>query len=227
MAGEEYAMKWLTDRGYSPVQAAAVVGNGIQESGLQPSGVAGDNGTAQGAFQWRGPRLQALQQFATGTGQDWRTMDAQLGFLDNEMRGSEKGAGDQLFAATDVPGATRAMMAYERPQGYTAANPEAGNGYANRLSNAFRLAGVTQPSAPVGDVIAKTAGAAPAMAPAGTPGVSIGSLASQFMQQFASSATNDKAKADVDQARRRALFAAPAAMGTPAVQPGGVSKMFA
>ncbi len=50
-------------------------------------------------------------------------------------------AGDAIRAATNVTDATRAGMAYERPQGWTPGNPEAGSGWANRLGEAQRLAG--------------------------------------------------------------------------------------
>jgi hypothetical protein len=129
-----YAFQWLLDRGYPPHQAAAVVGNLAQESGVRPDGVIGDNGTAFGVAQWRGDRFANLQRFAQQNGQDWRSLDAQLGFLDHELRGSEKGAGDALFASPDVRSATRAFIGFERPQGYTAENPEAGHGFGNRLS---------------------------------------------------------------------------------------------
>lgn len=136
-----YAYQWLLDRGYAPHQAAAVVGNLAQESGVRPDGVVGDNGTAFGVAQWRGDRLANLQRFAQQNGQDWRSLDAQLGFLDHELRTSEKGAGDGLFAAPDVRSATRAFIGFERPRGYTPADPEAGHGFGNRLSVAQAFLG--------------------------------------------------------------------------------------
>lgn len=129
-----YAFQWLINRGYAPHQAAAVVGNLAQESGVRPDGVVGDNGTAFGVAQWRGDRFANLQHFAQQNGQDWRSLDAQLGFLDHELRTTEKGAGDMLFTSPDVRSATRAFIGFERPRGYTDANPEAGHGFGNRLS---------------------------------------------------------------------------------------------
>lgn len=210
MAGEEYALKWLRDRGYQPHQAAAIVGHGVQESGMSPSGVTGDGGTAIGAFQWRGPRALALQHYAVDTGQDWKKIDTQLGFLDHELNTTEKRAGDALRSSVDVRGATRAMMDFERPRGYSAANPEAGDGWNNRLSHAYRLAGTGEAPAPgIGDTVPQTA---PAPAAMQAPGPTAGSIAMQFMQQTEADAKQKAAQATAEAARRRALFGgAPAA----------------
>lgn len=136
-----YAMQWLLKKGYAPHQAAAMVGHGVQESGLRTDAV-GDAGTAKGIFQWRGPRLAGLQSFAAASGMDPNNIDTQLGFMDHELNTTERKAGDALRASTDVRGATRAGMMFERPAGYTPDNPEAGHGWANRFGEASRLAGV-------------------------------------------------------------------------------------
>jgi hypothetical protein len=136
-----YAMQWLQKKGYLPHQAAAMVGHGVQESGLRTDAV-GDNGTAKGIFQWRGDRLAGLHSFAKAAGQDPNNIDTQLGYMDHELNTTEKRAGDALRASTDVRGATRAGMMFERPAGYTSANPEAGHGWANRFGEASRLAGM-------------------------------------------------------------------------------------
>lgn len=150
MSNADYAFNWLVNRGYAPHQAAGIVGNLTQESNVQPSGVVGDHGTAFGIAQWRGPRLAGLQQFAKQNGQDWQSLDAQLGYLDHELKTTEKGAGDALRASPDVRAATRAVIGFERPQGYTAENPEAGHGWANRygVAQTFVNAGAGQSAAP-------------------------------------------------------------------------------
>ena len=139
----KYAFNWLLQRGYAPHQAAAIVGNLTQESGVRPDGVVGDNGTAFGIAQWRGDRFANLQRYAQQNGQDWRSLDAQLGFLDHELNTTEKRAGDALRAAPDVRSATRAAISFERPQGWTLDNPEAGHGWGNRfgVAQAFLNAG--------------------------------------------------------------------------------------
>lgn len=136
----EYARDWLIKKGYAPHAAAAMTGHGVQESGLNPT-ARGDNGTAFGAFQWRGDRLAGLHSFARAAGQNPNSLDTQLGYLDHELNTTERRAGDALRASTDVRGATRAGMMFERPAGYTPGNPEAGHGWANRFGEASRLAG--------------------------------------------------------------------------------------
>lgn len=155
-----YALDWLRKRGYAPHQAAAMVGHGMQESGLRTDAV-GDNGTAKGIFQWRGPRLAGLHSFAAASGQDPNSIDTQLGYMDHELNTTERRAGDALRASTDVRGATRAGMMFERPAGYTADNPEAGHGWANRFGEASRLAGM-----PVDASAAPTAMLRPSVLPA-------------------------------------------------------------
>ncbi|MDI1263855.1 MAG: phage tail tip lysozyme [bacterium] len=196
-----YAMNWLLKKGYAQHQAAAMVGHGVQESGLNPT-ARGDNGTAFGAFQWRGPRLAGLYNFAAETGADPHSLDTQLGYMDREMNTTEKRAGDALRGSTDVRGATRAGMMFERPAGYTSDNPEAGHGWANRFGKASELAGV--PAAP-----------GPAVAPAGMlqpstmPGQPEG-LAAAFMPPEApvadEFARRQAVAAAQDMERRKALL---------------------
>lgn len=202
-----YAMQWLQKRGYLPHQAAAMVGHGIQESGLRTDAV-GDNGTAKGVFQWRGDRLAGLHSFAKASGQDPNSLDTQLGYMDHELNTTEKRAGDALRASTDVRGATRAGMMYERPAGYTSANPEAGHGWANRFGEASRLAGV-----PVDTSAAPAAMLRPSALPAAPA-----PLAAAFMPV---------AEQDDEIARARAVAVAREQEQRRALLGGGLGQMFA
>lgn len=210
-----YAMQWLLKKGYQPHQAAAMVGHGMQESGLRTD-VVGDNGTAKGAFQWRGDRLEGLYRYAKATGQDANSLDTQLGYMDHELNTTEKAAGDALRASTDVRGATRAGMMFERPAGYTAANPEAGHGWANRFGEASRLAGMpvdaTAAPAPV-----PTTGLSPAMLqPSVLPAAPTG-LATAFVQPVDDEIARRRAVADAEELdRRKALLGG-----------GGIGGLFA
>lgn len=141
MSNADFAFNWLVQRGYAPHQAAAIVGNLTQESNVRPDGVVGDNGTAFGVAQWRGDRFAGLQRYAQQQGTDWRDLGTQLGYLDHELNTTEKSAGEALRAAPDVRSATRAFIGFERPQGWTAANPEAGHGWQNRFAVAQKYAG--------------------------------------------------------------------------------------
>lgn len=208
-----YARDWLTKKGYAPYQAAAMAGHIVQESGVRPDAV-GDNGTAYGIAQWRGPRQAALYDYAKSTGQDVRNLDTQLGFLDRELNTTEKTAGDALRASTDIRGATRAGMMFERPQGYTAANPEAGHGWANRFGEAQRLFGgpVMADAAP-----AQAAPSGATFGPAAVQPVPPTMLAAAFApQQIGDEFAKRQAAAVADQqARKRQLFGA-----------GGLGELF-
>ncbi|MGO3933460.1 phage tail tip lysozyme [Rhodopseudomonas pseudopalustris] len=202
----QYAMQWLLKRGYQPHQAAALVGHGIQESGLRTDAV-GDNGTAKGVFQWRGDRLSGLYNFARETGQDANSLDTQLGYLDRELNTTEKRAGDALRASTDVRSATRAGMMYERPAGYTAANPEAGHGWANRFGKAQELFGGAP--AVTADAPASRLLATPAATVWGAPPAAVMSASpfDNLAAAFAGSANREQAEAQAaDQQRRKALL---------------------
>ncbi|MEX3008361.1 phage tail tip lysozyme [Hoeflea sp. TYP-13] len=134
------AMEFFIGRGYSRVQAAGIVGNLIQESGMRPHGAVGDNGTAFGLAQWRGKRHKALKDFAAVNRADWRDFHIQLAFIDHELRTSETAAHKRLRSAETIDEATAAFISYERPKGWTAGKPRDGHGYRSRLSNAVAFA---------------------------------------------------------------------------------------
>jgi hypothetical protein len=142
-----YAYQYYLQRGYSPQAAAGIAGNLHAESSFN-TGASGDNGTAYGLAQWRGARLQGLKDYAQATGQDYRSMDAQLGYVDHEMRtGSDAGAArafQQLQTAqTPADAAAAFMRNYERPN----ANPNINN-IAGRQSFANSLLGVDPSTLP-------------------------------------------------------------------------------
>lgn len=136
-----YARDYLKRKhGFSDIAAAAVAGHGMQESSFNLDAV-GDNGSAYGAFQWRGDRLANLKRFAAQSGADWKSLDTQLDFAVHELGTSERTAGQALASAATLDDAVAAFMHFERPQGYTAQNPRGGHGFANRLAFARGLIG--------------------------------------------------------------------------------------
>ena len=167
------AMTYFTGQGWSREQAAGIVGNLLQESQLNPAAV-GDTSIAGGSIginQVNRDRQAALKDFARGRNSHWSDFDTQLAFVQHELTGSEKGAGDRLRAAKSVDEATAAIIGYERPQGWTAANPRAGHGWKNRLAYAQQVFGLS-PSAAAGGAAPAPAAPAPAAAgsaAAGTP----------------------------------------------------------
>jgi hypothetical protein len=125
----------LTARGYSPAQAAGIVGNLQQESSLNPTRW-GDNGTSYGLAQWHKDRLSGLQDHAAGLGLDPSDPVAQVSYLDWELKNKEGGAYKNLMAAQTPEEAATAFLGFERPRGYSPDNPMGGDGAQNRVANA-------------------------------------------------------------------------------------------
>lgn len=126
--------------GYSHEQAAAVAGHFYHESGNNPNAVH-DGGIGLGIAGWNGDRLANLKQFAAAKGKSPNDFDTQVDFAIHELDTTEAKAGTALKAAKGVTDATTAFMHYERPQGYTPGNPQGGDSYGQRLSNAAKFAG--------------------------------------------------------------------------------------
>ena len=100
-------MKGLIDRGYTPVQAAALVGHILQESGGNPADV-NLKEDAHGLLQWRLDRWQALQNFARERGVPVSDPNLQLDFIGREMHGNEARNAAGFLNAGDVAGASAA-----------------------------------------------------------------------------------------------------------------------
>src|SRR5262245_15392201 len=116
---------YVNARGVPPVVAAGIVGNISAESGWDPAVWSGqrrgDNGTAGFAGQWRGPRLQALLNFARQNGHETPSAQDQLDFfLAEGSMGHDRGAqiaqNKILSAQTPEEAAHTWMVNYERPR---------------------------------------------------------------------------------------------------------------
>jgi hypothetical protein len=156
---ERYAFNYYLKAGLAPHQAAGIIGNLIQESSLNTGarnpGDGRDGSDSIGLGQWNGNRAKGLHSFAAATGAAPTNLDTQLGYVLHELKGPESRAGKALFAAKDVRDATAAMIGYERPAGWSPANPTAGHGWDNRIDHASRLLGMkplsgSPPAAPLG-----------------------------------------------------------------------------
>jgi len=154
-ANAQAAMQFFQSRGYTPAQAAGIVGNLVQESGPLNPTLSHDGGTGVGIAGWRLERRTALRQFAAARGKTETDFQTQLEFLDQELNTTEAGAGARLKAAKTAAEAAEAFIHFERPAGYTAANPRAGHGFANRVRNAEMLAGQQPAAVPYAGEIAK------------------------------------------------------------------------
>jgi len=124
--------------GLSQAQAAGAVGNLQAESGANiPSwGPTGDAGSAHGAAQWRLDRFANLQKYAADHGLDYRSTEAQQGFMRQEYLGSERGAYDRLIAAKTPQEAAGVVNRFYERSADTSGTREAN---AARLARRFGL----------------------------------------------------------------------------------------
>jgi hypothetical protein len=109
---------------------------------VRPVGASGDGGTAHGLAQWRGDRWTGLQNFARQNGLDPNSMDAQLGWLDRELKTGYRGAYDRIMGAKNPAEAAGAFgLLYERPKGAETGVAANIDGYGNRVRQAMALFG--------------------------------------------------------------------------------------
>jgi hypothetical protein len=107
-ADPKFLMDRLMKNGYSRAQAAAIVGNLQRESGLASNNMNKDEG-AYGLMQWRGPRFEALQNFAAQKGTLWTDPGTQADFIAHEMKTTEAKNAAPFLAATTVDEASAAL----------------------------------------------------------------------------------------------------------------------
>ena len=111
MARQE-VIQGLLRRGVPPHIAAGIAGNIAVESGFNPGineirpVVPGSRG-GFGLFQHTGPRRRALEAFAQQRGTPVGDLDTQLDFALQELRTTEKAAGEELFKARTAEDAAR------------------------------------------------------------------------------------------------------------------------
>lgn len=109
-------IKFFTNKGWTPEQAAGIVANLQQESNFDHRAV-GDGGKAFGLAQWHPDRQANFKQWA---GKDIRqaSYEDQLNFINYELtQGTEQGAGKRLRGATSAEDAGAIVSRYyERPK---------------------------------------------------------------------------------------------------------------
>ncbi len=111
-AGQKLAMKMLTGQGFNQDAAAALVGNMMQESTMNPLA---RNGSHIGLMQWDKTRQAAFakqfgyQMGAANVSTDKQFAD-QVAFAVAELRGTHKSAADRMAAAKGLMGKVGALM---------------------------------------------------------------------------------------------------------------------
>ncbi len=109
------AFNYFVGKGFTPQQAAGIVGNLQAESGVNP-GQHQIGGPAFGIAQWEGPRKAALQQFAASRGKSASDLGTQLDFIMHEFNTTEKRAFNAVKSAGTAQEAAHQFMAkFERP----------------------------------------------------------------------------------------------------------------
>lgn len=115
---ENIVWDYLLDAGYSKVQAAGIIGNMYQESGVNPSRHE-SNGIGFGLVQWSFGRRQQLESYASSKGKSASDIYVQLEFLVKELKEGKQFYGtyaEQFANPYSVDQATEAFCwGFERP----------------------------------------------------------------------------------------------------------------
>jgi hypothetical protein len=103
------AMNFFIERGYTPEQAAGIVGNLQAESGANlKTNSKGDNGAAYGIAQWQGIRQTNFgTRFKKGKSIRDSTFMEQLEYIDWELNNTHTSARDAIKSAKTVEDAAR------------------------------------------------------------------------------------------------------------------------
>jgi|GEM_PF-4588376 len=165
------AYRYFLEHGWTPAQAAGIVGNLMQESGpsLDPT-IAGDGGAAYGIAQWN-DRRPALFDWAQSGGRDPGDLQTQLDYIQHELGTTESRAADALRRAQTPQDAASAFLGFERPAGFSWSDPTGSHGYDNRVANALSLYGGGTMPQPMSSMPAGTAAGGQDMATGGLLGV--------------------------------------------------------
>jgi hypothetical protein len=130
----EQAFQFFKAKGLKDFQAAAILGHMKAESNFNPMAT-GDGGTSFGLFQHHKDRASGLMSSLGGKA-NLGDVQGQLRYAWQELQGPESGAFSKLMNAGNLRDAVKGFGAYERPQGYSAANPEAMHNFIGRLNGA-------------------------------------------------------------------------------------------
>lgn len=122
----EKIYRFLINNGFTPEQACGIIGNFAAESGanIDPNANNPDDKGEQsfGIAQWRAGKYDrlniGLKTYASSTGQDYTTLECQLGFVMYELQTTEKTAAAKIRSArTPAEAAAIFDQYYERSDG--------------------------------------------------------------------------------------------------------------
>ncbi|MGD0401307.1 MAG: phage tail tip lysozyme [Syntrophobacteraceae bacterium] len=113
----QVAMRFFQKAGWSPEQSAGIVGNLSYESGGMKPNAKEVGGKGWGLAQWTSPeRIQGLAQYAQSKGEQTPSFKTQLEYVQQELTGPYRAAGEALKKAESVGDATKVFSdLYEIP----------------------------------------------------------------------------------------------------------------
>jgi hypothetical protein len=117
--------KLMTDFNLTNEQASGITGNlGYESAGLQTNINEASGGGGYGLAQWTGSRKQDLINYSNANGLDSGSMDAQYGFLSQELNTNHANALAAVRNTSTVADSTTAFQnTFELPQNRTASLP--------------------------------------------------------------------------------------------------------
>ena len=118
----ERVYRFFVNYGFTSEQAAGMVGNFAAESGvnIDPQAFNPNDVGAEsfGIAQWRASRYDDLRNWASETGQDYNTLETQLGFVVHEFETTERSALARIRSTNSSSDAARVIdQYYERSDG--------------------------------------------------------------------------------------------------------------
>ncbi len=136
-SGQDQAMNYFMSQGLSKDQAAGIVGNLMQESGVGIDPNAKNATGHRGIAQWDKNRWSNFEKWAKKKGLDVNTREAQLQWIMEEMRTGDGGLGIERFKKTKTAAEAAALFVKD----YERSGEKPGQaGYDKRISNANALA---------------------------------------------------------------------------------------
>ena len=135
-----YAKGILVGLGWTEIQAAALIGNAIVESGEKLFTKSNNNsGVPYGIMRWWDSRKKLLEEFSKNIDENMDDLETQVRFIDWELRNTEKAAFKKLKDSSDMESALRAAVSYIRPKGYKENNPENSSEWVKRVAVGYGL----------------------------------------------------------------------------------------
>jgi len=135
-----YAKGILVGLGWTPEQAAALIGNAMVESGEELFTKSNHkSGVPYGIMKWYSDRKNKLEEFSKDIDKNMDDLETQVRFIDWELRNTEKSVFKSLKDSSNMMDSLRAVVGYVRPTGYSKDTPELSSKWKDRVSSSYSL----------------------------------------------------------------------------------------